>query len=367
LSSPRDIVFAGDGNLLVASYSTSQILMYDGTTGAFMRVFNDVYAPLNVYGLAVMHSGNIAAVQTYDPIRIFEYTYPDGFNIRKFVRGDDQLPTPTQIAFRPQSVNDADGNYVLDVCDQCIDSDGDGYGDPDQLANSCNPDNCPDIHNPDQVDADADGLGDACDDCPNDPYNDWDGDGACGDIDNCPITANAGQEDTDSDGYGDACDNCPGISNPQQEDFDNDFVGDDCDNCYDTPNTSQANSDGDPLGDACDNCPDVDNVGQADIDEDGIGDICDNCPDDYNPSQTDADQNGIGDVCDYVCGDANDDEAVNILDVTFMINYLYKSGPAPDPIIAADATGDLSINILDVTYLINYLYKGGAEPICYSK
>ncbi|MCA9552247.1 MAG: putative metal-binding motif-containing protein [Myxococcales bacterium] len=56
------------------------------------------------------------------------------------------------------------------------DSDLDGIGSAD---------NCPDTFNPSQVDADADGFGDACD--------------------NCPGTANPGQEDADGDGTGDAC------------------------------------------------------------------------------------------------------------------------------------------------------------------
>lgn len=66
----------------------------------------------------------------------------------------------------------------------------------------------------------------------------------------------------------------------------------------------------------------------------------------------------------YVCGDADGSGAINILDVTNLINYLYKEGPAPDPIEAGDANGSGSINILDVNHLINYLYKEGPEPVC---
>ena len=66
----------------------------------------------------------------------------------------------------------------------------------------------------------------------------------------------------------------------------------------------------------------------------------------------------------YICGDANDDDAVNILDITHLINYLYKGGPPPVPPEAADINSDSAVNILDITYLINYLYEGGPEPNC---
>jgi len=66
-------------------------------------------------------------------------------------------------------------------------------------------DNCPNDFNPDQVDTDRDGLGDACDACPLDPENDVDGDTVCGDVDNCPTIANTDQLDSDGNGIGDAC------------------------------------------------------------------------------------------------------------------------------------------------------------------
>ena len=109
-----------------------------------------------------------------------------------------------------------------------------------------------------------------------------------------------------------------------------------------------------------------------DSDGDGYGDpghpenICatDNCPAVYNPDQTDADSNGIGDACEFMCGDADNNKSVNILDVAYIISYLYKGGPAPVSETAADADGNGAINILDVAWLINYLYKGGPAPDC---
>ena len=88
--------------------------------------------------------------------------------------------------------------------DPCADLGGDG--DADQICDV--QDNCPEVSNPAQVDADGDGAGDACDACPFDADDDADGDGACGDVDNCPDLAND-QTDADGDGLGDACDPCP--------------------------------------------------------------------------------------------------------------------------------------------------------------
>ncbi len=58
---------------------------------------------------------------------------------------------------------DADSDDIGDACDNCTDTDGDGYGNPGYPASYCSLDNCPDISNPDQSDQDGDGKGDVCD------------------------------------------------------------------------------------------------------------------------------------------------------------------------------------------------------------
>ncbi len=63
-------------------------------------------------------------------------------------------------------------------------------------------------------------------------------------------------------------------------------------------------------------------------------------------------------------GDADSSGVFNSLDITYLINFLYKSGPDPQPdlLCSGDANCNCATNILDITYLINYIYKHGPAP-----
>lgn len=258
-----------------------------------------------------------------------------------------------QLRWRSGGQTDVDFDGVADLCDLCpgveddqADTDDDGVGDAcdnciieansDQTVDACagvdddndtvanGDDNCPDLANPAQDDADQDGVGDACD-------GNGDADTLLDVDDNCPLTDNEDQADVDSDGVGDVCDLCVDVYD-DQTDTDSDGVGDACDNCIIVANgvaeDSQADSDSNGVGDACadvdndndavanddDNCPDVVNAEQSDMDGDGVGDACiaagddndgdfiantlDNCPEAINPDQVDTDMDGLGDACD---------------------------------------------------------------------
>jgi hypothetical protein len=134
------------------------------------------------------------------------------------------------------------------------------------------------------------------DDNPDVAQQDFDGDGVINGDDNCPLTQNPEQLDLDGDGVGDACDT---------DDQDVDGTQDSEDNCPTVANPGQEDSDGDGIGDVCDT--------NTDQDGDGIGDNEDNCPATANPGQEDTDGDGVGDVCDlvdpdkpYACGTVDD-------------------------------------------------------------
>lgn len=67
-------------------------------------------------------------------------------------------------------------------------------------------------------------------------------------------------------------------------------------------------------------------------------------------------------LCTYMCGDANRDELIDLGDVVYLINYLYKDGTEPLPTEAGDCNRDEIVDLGDVVYLINYLYRDGPPP-----
>lgn len=73
---------------------------------------------------------------------------------------------------------------------------------------------------------------------------------------------------------------------------------------------------------------------------------------------------GVGASCCKNAGDANDNGAVNIADVTFLIARIFAGGAAPPCCEQADANGNGSVNIADVTFLIARIFAGGPPPIC---
>jgi hypothetical protein len=184
-------------------------------------------------------------------------------------------------------------NVLLKQTIVCVDSDGDGYGDPGHLENDCAVDNCPSLPNLGQHDMDSDNIGDLCD-------PDIDGDDYLNEDDNCLLAYNPLQEDDDSDGAGDACDNCPDMYNPDQLDGDSDGIGNACD-----PAT----------------CGDVDDSGNVDID-DAVSII--------------AYIFGFGPEPEpYVTGDLDCSGNIDIDDIVFIIEFIFLGGRGP-----CDSTGD---------------------------
>jgi immune inhibitor A len=68
-------------------------------------------------------------------------------------------------------------------------------------------------------------------------------------------------------------------------------------------------------------------------------------------------------IADYVAGDANGDGVVGPGDIVYLISYLYRGGPPPDPMAAGDANNNCQVEAGDVVYLISYFFRGGPPPL----
>ena len=99
----------------------------------------------------------------------------------------------------------------------------------------------------------------------------------------------------------------------------------------------------------------------ADQDLDGVPDAFDNCDGGSLKNQNGpagggctAQQNADGDLF----------QSLDVSDLTFLVDYLFRSGPAPWCIAEGNADGGLDeqINVADVTYMVDYLFGGGPQP-----
>ena len=262
----------------------------------------------------------------------------------------------------------------------CVDSDGDGYGDPGHPENSCELDNCPDASNPDQLDSDNDGVGNICDNCPN--------------------ISNPLQADTDGDGIGDACsyeESTPvgqdveiGLGNDVYLTFD-DVTGSGTTEMTITGTGPDGSTSFEILpsnqpayynitttatyNDSVEVCIAYDDTDLFLEDELALT-IYHYDGDDWQDitSSIDTDANTICGITyslspfviampiTFVCGDANGDRSVNIADASFIINAIFFGGAQPDPEAAADANCDGTMNIADASYIINWIFFGGNPP-----
>ena len=71
--------------------------------------------------------------------------------------------------------------------------------------------------------------------------------------------------------------------------------------------------------------------------------------------------------CPVLMGDVNEDGVVNVPDLVYMVNYIFKSGPDPLPMrTVGDVNCSGGLGGADIIYCVRYLYKSGPPPCgCY--
>jgi hypothetical protein len=64
----------------------------------------------------------------------------------------------------------------------------------------------------------------------------------------------------------------------------------------------------------------------------------------------------------FMRGDVNKDGIIDMSDAVFLLNFLFKGGPEPDPYALGDANSDGEILVEDPIFLLNYILRGGPAP-----
>lgn len=69
-------------------------------------------------------------------------------------------------------------------------------------------------------------------------------------------------------------------------------------------------------------------------------------------------------IATYECGDANGDASIDLLDLLYVVEYLFGLGPMPAVIESADCDSSGDLSILDVLCYADYLFRDGPLPAC---
>ena len=55
---------------------------------------------------------------------------------------------------------------------------------------------------------------------------------------------------------------------------------------------------------------------------------------------------------------------INVLDLTYLVDYMFRGGAVPPDMNLADLTNDGNIGILDLTFMVDFIFRGGPPPPC---
>ncbi|UCD63444.1 MAG: hypothetical protein JSW34_11950, partial [Candidatus Zixiibacteriota bacterium] len=67
--------------------------------------------------------------------------------------------------------------------------------------------------------------------------------------------------------------------------------------------------------------------------------------------------------CCQIRGDIDHNGQLDVLDVTYFVDWLWQGGDDPVCMEEADVDGNYQVDTLDLIYLVTYFWQGGPPPV----
>ncbi len=64
----------------------------------------------------------------------------------------------------------------------------------------------------------------------------------------------------------------------------------------------------------------------------------------------------------FLCGDVNETGDINVSDLVYMVNFVFKGGAEPLPYLSGDCDLSGDVNVTDLVFMVSYIFRGGPEP-----
>lgn len=65
-------------------------------------------------------------------------------------------------------------------------------------------------------------------------------------------------------------------------------------------------------------------------------------------------------------GDVDSSGGVDVADLSYLVDYLFRGGPPPSCLKEADVDGSGGVDVADLGYIVDFLFRGGPAPVACS-
>lgn len=64
----------------------------------------------------------------------------------------------------------------------------------------------------------------------------------------------------------------------------------------------------------------------------------------------------------FLCGDVDETDDINVADLVYTIDFVFRGGPEPIPYLSGDCDLSGDVNVADLVFMVNYIFRGGPAP-----